>query len=168
MVRSFKARKPGTAKPAIPGQFQPGESGNPAGRPKGSRNQRTVFLHSLLDGDAEAIVAKLVQLARAGDPQALRLATERLLPARERVAEVLLPVVATAEDVSGAIAGVIRQAAEGLITVETASAFLRFLDAQRKAIETGELSRRLLELEQCGVPGADQLRELVDRRRMED
>jgi len=31
--------------------FQPGQSGNPAGKPKGSRNKTTLAMEALLDGD---------------------------------------------------------------------------------------------------------------------
>jgi hypothetical protein len=35
--------------------FAKGESGNPGGRPVGSRNKTTIALENLLDGQAEAI-----------------------------------------------------------------------------------------------------------------
>jgi hypothetical protein len=35
--------------------FEPGQSGNPAGHPKGSRNKATLAIEVLLDGEAEAI-----------------------------------------------------------------------------------------------------------------
>jgi len=63
--------------------FQPGQSGNPDGRPKGARNAATVAAEVLLDGEAEAITRKCVELAKEGDTVALRLCLERILPAPE-------------------------------------------------------------------------------------
>ena len=37
--------------------FQKGESGNPAGRPRGARNRATLLMESLLADDAEAMNA---------------------------------------------------------------------------------------------------------------
>lgn len=59
--------------------FIPGKSGNAAGRPKGACNRRT-RLAQLLEPHAEELIAKLVDLARGGDVQALRLVIERLIP----------------------------------------------------------------------------------------
>ena len=59
--------------------FQPGQSGNPSGRPKGITDKRTE-LRSLLEPHAKDIFEKLVVLAKAGDPTALKLCVERLLP----------------------------------------------------------------------------------------
>jgi Family of unknown function (DUF5681) len=53
--------------------FQRGKSGNPDGRPKGARNKTTVAVEALLDGDAEAITRKAIELAKAGDGAAIRL-----------------------------------------------------------------------------------------------
>ena len=36
-------------------RFQPGESGNAAGRPKGARNKTTLAVEALIDGAAELI-----------------------------------------------------------------------------------------------------------------
>jgi hypothetical protein len=38
--------------------FQPGRSGNPAGRPKGARHRTTLAMKALLDGEAEALTRK--------------------------------------------------------------------------------------------------------------
>src|SRR2546425_9902940 len=43
--------------------FHKGESGNPAGRPRGSLNRTTVLMQSLLEANAEAIARKAIDLA---------------------------------------------------------------------------------------------------------
>ena len=43
--------------------FQTGQSGNPGGRPKGSRNATTLALETLLDGQATALTQKAIDLA---------------------------------------------------------------------------------------------------------
>ena len=65
--------------------FAKGRSGNPAGRRRGSRNRATLAAAVLLEGESEALTRKAVELALAGDPVALRLCIERILPVcRER------------------------------------------------------------------------------------
>lgn len=54
-------------------RFRPGQSGNPSGRPKGSRNATTLALEGLLDGQANALTQKAIDLALTGDMAALRL-----------------------------------------------------------------------------------------------
>jgi hypothetical protein len=130
------------------GRFPAGVSGNPRGRPKGSRDRRTLLLGELLDGGGEAIVAKLVKLAKAGKPWAVRLVVERIVPRLERRVEVDLPRIEKAEDVAGAVATVIECAAAGSLTLEEARAFLLLIEQQRKAIETQDLAVRLELLEQ--------------------
>ncbi len=59
--------------------FKPGASGNPNGRPKGAISKRTQ-LAKLLEPHAEELINKAVELAKAGDIQALRFCLERLIP----------------------------------------------------------------------------------------
>jgi len=48
-------------------RFQPGQSGNPAGKPKGTRNRATVLAEQLLDGEAETMVRTAVDWAKKGN-----------------------------------------------------------------------------------------------------
>jgi hypothetical protein len=82
------------------GQFQPGKSGNPRGRARGSRNRATLLAASLLDRQAQDLVQQAIGLALAGDVVALRLCVERILAPRrlERV-QFAMPALATADDV---------------------------------------------------------------------
>jgi hypothetical protein len=59
-------------------RFKPGQSGNPNGRPKGSLNATTLAAQALLDGEAETLTRKAVELAKGGDLAALRLCLDRL------------------------------------------------------------------------------------------
>jgi hypothetical protein len=64
--------------------FQKGQSGNPAGRPRGSRNRATALFRDLLEDNAEAIVRKAISLAKTGDMSAVRVCMDRLAPARRK------------------------------------------------------------------------------------
>src|SRR5215207_1838520 len=74
-----------SASPRRPGNpaWEPGISGNPAGKPKGARNRTTLAMEALLDQDAEAIIKKAIELAKAGDMTAIRLCLDRLCPPRK-------------------------------------------------------------------------------------
>src|SRR5918998_3546498 len=60
-----------------------GVSGNPAGRPKGARHKYLLAMEALLDGEAESLTRKAIELALAGDTTALRLCLDRLAPPRK-------------------------------------------------------------------------------------
>jgi len=50
----------------LQGRFKPGQSGNPAGRPHGARHKTTLAVEALLDGEAEGLTRKAVEMALAG------------------------------------------------------------------------------------------------------
>jgi hypothetical protein len=60
-------------------KFTKGQSGNPAGRPVGSKNKCTQF-RELLENDLPALVSVLRDKALEGDMNAMRLLFERLVP----------------------------------------------------------------------------------------
>jgi hypothetical protein len=80
-------------------QFQPGQSGNPAGRPPGSRNKKTLALEAAFDDRAEEILDDVIARAKAGEKTAMRLCMERILaPRRERPVVIDLPLIETPAD----------------------------------------------------------------------
>jgi hypothetical protein len=89
--------------------FKKGQSGNPAGRAQGSRSKSTLFAEAILENDREGIMDAVVNAAKNGDPTAMRLCVERLVPLRKGRPVVFdLPAIETAADVAnalGAIAG---------------------------------------------------------------
>jgi len=128
--------------------FSKGVSGNPAGRPQGSRNKATLAVEALMDGQAETITQKAVDLALEGDTTALRLCLERILPPRKsRPINIALPEVKTAEGVAEAQGAVVKAVANGELTPEEGIVITNILETRRKAIETQDHENRISALE---------------------
>ena len=142
MVTEMTAEDPTATKNTT--RFEKGTSGNPNGRPKGSRNRSTLAAETLLDGEAEALTRKAIELALNGDLSAIRLCIERLIPARRsRVIQFDLPETSTVEDVVIAYDAVITAMADGEISPDEAATVAGVLESKRKAIETVELAAEL-------------------------
>ena len=78
------------------GRFRPG---NP-GRPKGTRHKTTLAIETLLEGEAEILTRKAIEMAKGGDITALRLCPDRIAPARkDRTIAFELPPVSTVADI---------------------------------------------------------------------
>lgn len=139
------------------GKFQPGASANPAGRPKGSRNQVTIALQALLDGEAEELTRTCINLAKGGNSTALRLVIERIIPPmRDRAINVDLPQVIDVSGVPPALASVLGSVASGAITPGEGGALCGMLGAVSKAFETAELAKRLEAIEhRLNLSGGD-------------
>jgi len=131
-----------------PHLFQPGQSGNPKGKPKGAKNHATRLAESLLDGDTEKLTRKAVELALSGDTVALRLCLERILPPRKsRPVNIALPETKTIDGVAEAQAAVVKAVADGELTPEEGTTLTNILEARRKAIETQDHESRIAKLE---------------------
>jgi Family of unknown function (DUF5681) len=132
----------------VRGRFEPGRSGNPAGRPSGSRNKARIALESLLDGEAEGLTRKAVEMALAGDMTAMRLCMERIYPARkDRPVSFELPKLETAADAVKAMAAIMGAVASGDLTPAEANELGKLVDTFTRAIEAHELDTRLRRLE---------------------
>jgi len=117
--------------------FQKGETGNPAGRPRGARNRTTVLLENVLADDAEAITRKAIELAKAGEIAALRMCLDRLVPAPKHEPVVFdLPPLHTAADSVAAAAKLVAAVADGDLTPSEA------MDLAKVTTSTWGRSRR--------------------------
>lgn len=130
------------------GQFKPGQSGNPKGKPKGARHKATLAALELLDGEAEALSRKAVELALEGDTTALRLCLERIAPPRKDApVSFELPEMQTANDALAAINAIVQAVANGELTPGEASGLAGLVEAFRKTAEFEDLERRIARLE---------------------
>ena len=128
--------------------FEKGRSGNPAGKPAGTRNSTTMAIEKLLDGEGTAITRTCIERAKAGDGIALRLVMERIAPLRRgRPVQFELPQIDKASDLALALGGILKATASGALTPEEAAMIAGVLETKRRAIETGELENRLNQLE---------------------
>ena len=127
---------------------RPFEPGNP-GRPKGARHRATMAAEALLDGEAEAITRKVIELAKGGDLIALRLCMERILPPRrDRPVSFRLSSPSTAGNAVAVLATIMAAVAEGALTPGEASELSSLVGAYVKAFEVSELEKRMAALEE--------------------
>ncbi len=132
----------------IPGRFKPGQSGNPNGRPAGSRNRVTIALEELMAGEAEGLTRKAIELALAGDGPALRLCMDRVFPPRkDRPVFFALPKLEKPSDAVKATAAIVEAVAAGDLTPSEASELSKVVDGFTKAVEAHEFEERLAKLE---------------------
>jgi hypothetical protein len=65
--------------------FKPGQSGNPKGRPKGSKNKNKALAEGLIGNNASKIVKKVIEMALAGDQACLKMCMDRIIPAQRAI-----------------------------------------------------------------------------------
>jgi Family of unknown function (DUF5681) len=129
-------------------KFKPGKSGNPGGKPRGALNQTTRAAQELLDGKAQALTLKAVELAQDGNVVALRLCLERLIPPRkDRPINLQLPQVAGVGDIPEALGAIVAAVADGEITPQEGQSVAGMLGAYCKAAELVNHEARLEALE---------------------
>ncbi|MEE2526232.1 DUF5681 domain-containing protein [Hyphobacterium sp. HN65] len=129
------------------GTFGPG---NP-GKPKGARHKATRAAQTLLEGEAEALSRKAVELALDGDVTALRLCLERIVPPKKDDAVLFfLPPMASAADISDVAASILKAVATATITPSEGERIMRLVEFCRRALETSELEARIISLESGG------------------
>src|SRR5262249_41951348 len=134
--------------------FERGKSGNPKGRPKGARNHVTVLAEALLDGEAEAVIRKVIEKAKEGDTTALRLCLERLLaPRRGRPVVFQLPTkIETVADAVRASSQALAECAAGNLSPSEASEIVGLISSHIHLLEISEIEARLTALEKAQQP----------------
>jgi hypothetical protein len=109
--------------------FQPGQSGNPAGRAVGSSNRKTLAAEAALFDRARELVDELVDRAKRGEPAAMRLCMERILPVgRGRPLPIELPSIRSNEDALAAADVIMDALKEGAVSAREAVDLLRVVE----------------------------------------
>jgi hypothetical protein len=129
-------------------RFQPGQSGNPAGKPPGTRSKVLAELDRLGAEGAQKVLAAVLDAAQKGDMAAANIILKRCWPEfRGRPLRLELPGITNPTDVVTASAAVVAAVAEGRISPEEGQAVSAVIEIQRRAIETAELAARIEALE---------------------
>src|SRR5476651_2170640 len=125
------------------GRFVAGQSGNPTGKPPGTRNRKTVMLEALRDGEGEAAARVVIDKALSGDAVAARFVVALISPRpRGRTIHLELPEdddcnVVTAYNLT------LRALCQGEITPDEAVTVSRFLDGRRRVLKAWQLEDKL-------------------------
>ena len=127
-------------------KWQPGQSGNPAGKTPGSG--KIDKLRAALGKELPEVLEALVAQAKAGDTGAIKLILERTVPALRPVDAAtplnLPPEAGLAEQGRAVLAAL----AAGQLPVNQATGILQSLGSLAKLKELEELERRIAALEQ--------------------
>ena len=143
----LKAHQEANASSAGQRGWQPGQSGNPRGRPVGSRNKKNVIADEFAK-DGSAVARVVMDAALAGDMQAANLVLQRLSPPlRARAEKVTFeltpdaPLTTQAQQIMTAVA-------EGSIDPETGQLLINCITAFAGLKQVDELEQRLIALEE--------------------
>ena|SRR5438045_2163777 len=128
--------------------FVKGQSGCPEGKPKGARHRTTLAAQALLDGEAEALTRKVIELALSGDSTALRLCMDRILPPRrDQPVSFIIPPLEGAGDAAAAMAAITGAVAAGEISPGEATELSKLVQGYVVALEASEFDQRLRAIE---------------------
>ena len=138
-------------------KFQKGQSGNPNGRAKGSRNRATMLVEQIfderlfgVDRKADAIISKVIEQAANGDTACIRLCFDRFAPSRkDRPVYFALPKMQEAKDAVHASAVIVDAVATGELTPSEAAELSKVIDSYARVLQSVEFEARLTKLEQA-------------------
>jgi hypothetical protein len=130
------------------GQFLPGKSGNPAGRPKST----TTIWRERLASEGEAVIAKVIASALAGDMAAARLVLDRIAPPLKAIAAPVLIELPNPTTPLGTATAIIEAAAGGHLPPDTAAQLVTAVGTLARILEVEELRDRLEAIERAIKP----------------
>jgi hypothetical protein len=141
---------PAPPKPMFPAkassQFKPGQSGNPLGRPKGSKNRRTVLLEQLQDAGQE-ITQLVIDKAREGDLSAAALVLQRLVPPLKPSAQTVTFTLDKDATLLEQASSVLAAVAEGILDPDSGKMLIGCLSTMSD-LKVSELTERLAAIEE--------------------
>ena len=129
-------------------KFAKGQSGNAAGRPKGSKNARTLLIESLGAGLPDLLEVTR-QAALGGDMTAMRLLLDRALPMTKQVNDTVdLPGLLEADSLTGKATAVLNAIASGELPPDIGSSLVTAINSTARVAELDALAARLSQVEE--------------------
>ena len=138
-----QSRRELTRVPASRGR--PFVNGN-SGRKPGSKNRATLVTAALLEGEADELIGKAVELAKAGDVVMLKFLLGRILP-RDRVIKLDLPQMDFADDAVEGLGHIMGAVSEGRISPSEGASLATLMKSYTDAIDLADVVKRLDSLE---------------------
>lgn len=126
-------------------RFKPGQSGNPAGKPKGTKHATTAMREAIA-ADLPEIIQALATKAKDGDTQAASLLLSRCLPPlRPQSEPEAIPV--DGDGLAARADAIAAASLRGEISPTTAAELMAMLNAQARVLEVADLNERISRLE---------------------
>ena len=139
--------KPVNAGEIQAGRFQPGQSGNPAGKPKGAQHRATQAAMMMLEGEAEALTRKAVEMALGGDTTALKLCLDRIAPPFKPTTKPVMLNMPRPDNLTDTARAFVMAAANGEIPPDIAAQLVSAVASVARVEELETVKQRLEALE---------------------
>jgi len=136
-----------TAETQVNGRFKPGESGNPAGRPKGAKNKATLLAEEAMAEKVGAVVDKLVERALAGSTTAIRQFLDRTMPMPRGCIGFDLPDLRGPRGIADAQEALIMAVAARQVPARDAERVMNLIDRFKSTLQTEKNMARYAEIE---------------------
>ena len=132
--------------------FQPGQSGNPMGRPKKTATNTGLksisATEKLLAKGVKGVAETVLKLATQGDMAAAKLVLDRVSPPRKgRLTTFPMQPITSQADVADALQGLLEATAQGFLTPTESTELAAIVERLGKALESSETEARLARLE---------------------
>lgn len=130
-----------------PRGWQPGQSGNPKGRPSGSRNKKNIIAEEFAK-DGSAVARVVMDAALAGDMQAANMVLQRLSPPLRARAEKVTFQLTPDAPLSEQAAQILQAVSDGQIDPDTGKLLIDCIQSVAGIRAVDELEARLAALEE--------------------